>query len=87
LDFLNFIDLLKVKNKCLLSKWLFKLLNEEGVWQELLRNKYLHSKSLAQVTMKPTNLFRNWLKVILKEDLIQIRVGVRCDMGTLEYQK
>jgi hypothetical protein len=46
---------LQVKDKCLLIKWLFKLLNEEGVWQELLRNKYLHSESLAQVTMKPTN--------------------------------
>jgi hypothetical protein len=46
---------LELKNKCLLSKWLFKLLNEERVWQELLRNKYLHSKSLAEVTMKPTD--------------------------------
>ena len=35
------IEVLEVKNKCLLSKWLFKLLNEEGVWQELLHNKYL----------------------------------------------
>lgn len=43
----------EVKNKCLLSKWLFKLLTEEGVWQELLRNKYLHSKTLTQVTAKP----------------------------------
>jgi len=32
---------LDVQNKCLLSKWLFKLLNEDGVWQPLLRNKYL----------------------------------------------
>jgi hypothetical protein len=47
------IEVLEVKNKCLLSKWLFKLLNEEGVWQELLRNKYLQSKSLSQVTVKP----------------------------------
>jgi hypothetical protein len=46
---------LDLKNKCLISKWLFKLLNEEGVWQELLRNKYLHSKSLAEVTIKPTD--------------------------------
>lgn len=26
------IEDLEVKNKCLLSKWLFKLLTEEGVW-------------------------------------------------------
>jgi hypothetical protein len=46
---------LDLKNKCLLSKWLFKLLNEDGVWQQLLRNKYLHTKLLAEVTMKHTD--------------------------------
>jgi hypothetical protein len=49
------IEVFELKNKCLLSKWLFKLLNKEGVWQELLRNKYLHSKSLSEVTTKPTD--------------------------------
>ena len=48
------IEVLEVKNKCLLSKWLFKLLNE-GVWQELLHNKYLHSNTLSQVQSKPTD--------------------------------
>jgi hypothetical protein len=47
------IKVLELKNKCLLSKWLFKLINEEGIWQELLRNKYLHSKCLAEVQAKP----------------------------------
>jgi hypothetical protein len=32
---------LEIQNKCLLSKWLYKLLNEEGMWQSLLRQKYL----------------------------------------------
>jgi hypothetical protein len=27
----------------------FKILNEEGVWQELFQKKYLHSKMLAQM--------------------------------------
>jgi hypothetical protein len=49
------IEVLEIKNKCLLSKWLYKLQNEEGVWKELLRNKYLHSKSLSEVTMKPSD--------------------------------
>jgi hypothetical protein len=49
------VEVLELKNKCLLSKWLFKLLNEEGVWQELLQNKYLHSKTLAQVEAQPTD--------------------------------
>jgi hypothetical protein len=26
------VEVLDIKNKCLLSKWLFKLLNEEGAW-------------------------------------------------------
>ena len=30
------IEVLELKNKCLLSKWLFKLLNEQDVWQELI---------------------------------------------------
>jgi hypothetical protein len=44
---------LEIQNICLLSKWIFKLLNEEGAWQDMLRNKYLKTKSLAQVTRKP----------------------------------
>jgi hypothetical protein len=42
-----------IKHKFLLSKWLFKRLNKEGMWQELLHNKYLKHKSLAQVEAKP----------------------------------
>jgi hypothetical protein len=43
-----------LKNKCFLSKWLFKLLSEEGVWQEMLHNKYIKNKTLAQVEEKTT---------------------------------
>jgi hypothetical protein len=31
------------------SSGLFKLLNEQGVWQKLIQNKYLHPKSFSQV--------------------------------------
>jgi mannosylglycoprotein endo-beta-mannosidase len=48
---LGIIDL-EVQNVCLLSKWIFKLINEEGEWQMMLRNKYLGSKSLTQVTRR-----------------------------------
>jgi hypothetical protein len=41
------IEVLDIKNRCLLSKWLLKLLSEEGVWQEMLSNKYLGSKTLS----------------------------------------
>jgi hypothetical protein len=46
------IDVLDIKNSCLLSKWLFKLLNEKGMWQELI-HKYLKTKTLSQVQAKP----------------------------------
>ncbi|WVZ96211.1 hypothetical protein U9M48_041878, partial [Paspalum notatum var. saurae] len=49
---LGVIDL-EVQNKCLLSKWLFKLANEDGIWQNLLRAKYLRSKPLGTVNKKP----------------------------------
>ena len=49
------IEVLELKNKCLLSKWLSKLLNEERVWLEMLHNKYLSDKSLSQVSAKPTD--------------------------------
>jgi hypothetical protein len=35
------IEVPELKNKCLISKWLFKLLTEDGVWQQFLYNKYL----------------------------------------------
>ncbi|XP_062193487.1 uncharacterized protein LOC133896859 [Phragmites australis] len=42
-----------VQNKCLLSKWLFKLINEDGMWQQLLRRKYLKNKTIGEVKWKP----------------------------------
>jgi hypothetical protein len=47
------IEVLDIKNKCLLSKWLLKFLNEEDMWQELLHNKYLSDKTLSQFQVKP----------------------------------
>jgi hypothetical protein len=49
------IEVLDVKNICLLSKWLFKIINEEGMWQKLLCNKYLKTKTIAKVQAKPTD--------------------------------
>jgi hypothetical protein len=44
---------LDIKNKVLLSKWLFQLLTTDGTLQQLLCNKYLlGSKSLSQVKWK-----------------------------------
>ena len=46
------IQNLDIQNKCLFNNWLFKLCNEEGIWQELLWNKYLKNKTLGQVNKK-----------------------------------
>jgi hypothetical protein len=44
---------LEVKNIALLGKWLFKLLTEDGVWQQLIRRKYVGSRALSQLYWKP----------------------------------
>ena len=49
------IEDLESKNKSLLCKWLFKLMSEDGVWHELIHNKYLHSKSLSQIKVQPSD--------------------------------
>ena len=38
-----------------MSKWLFKLSNEDGLWQQLLRNKYIRDKTLGNCLKKPTD--------------------------------
>lgn len=43
---------LEFQNIYLVSKWLFKLLNEEGMWQIMLKQKYLGNKVLSQVAKK-----------------------------------
>jgi hypothetical protein len=39
-------------NISLLAKWLWKLFNEDGMWQRILKGKYLSSKTLGQVESK-----------------------------------
>ena len=50
------IENLEVKNRCLLSKWLYKLSGPtDATWAQILRNKYVQSKTLSQVTVRPTD--------------------------------
>jgi hypothetical protein len=49
---LGILDL-QLQNKCLLAKWLVNLLNTDVIWQTMLRNKHLRSKSFTQVEAKP----------------------------------
>ena len=39
----------------MLAKWVVKLCNEHGMWQELLRNKYLTNRTLSGCEKKPTD--------------------------------
>jgi hypothetical protein len=61
---LSIIDL-EIQNIYLLSKWIVNLLNTEGTWQTILRNKYLYSKSLTQVQVKPydSHFWRGLMKI------------------------
>jgi hypothetical protein len=43
----------EVKNRVLLGKWIFMLLSELGVWQALLRRKYVGSEALSLFMRKP----------------------------------
>ena len=49
------IVVLHIKNRSMLCKWLLKILSEDGVWNEFIQNKYLHSKSLSQVRARATD--------------------------------
>ena len=50
------IENLEIKNRCLLSKWLWKLSTEnDAMWAQILHAKYLQKKTLSQVTVRPTD--------------------------------
>ena len=50
------VENLEVKNRCLLTKWLHMLsIETEGMWVQILRNKYIQSKTLTQVTVRPND--------------------------------
>jgi hypothetical protein len=49
---LGVIDL-ELQNECLLNKWIFNLINSDGAWKQLLRNKYMQSKAFTHVKRKP----------------------------------
>ncbi|WVZ51423.1 LOW QUALITY PROTEIN: hypothetical protein U9M48_002571 [Paspalum notatum var. saurae] len=63
---------LEIQNICLLSKWLYKLINEEGVWQNILKKKYLRGKSSGEVQWKPgdSHFWSGLMKV--KEHFLQL---------------
>jgi hypothetical protein len=76
---LEILDL-QFQNKCLLAKWLVNLLNTKGTWQSLLRNKYLRTKTLTQVSAKPndSNFWRGLMHIkyeVLSKGSFIVNVG------------
>jgi hypothetical protein len=49
------IEVLDIKNNCLLSKWLFKIINGEGMWQELLMRERPLGSSILTYLLQPKN--------------------------------
>jgi hypothetical protein len=47
------IQNIEIQNQCLLSKWMFKLINEDWLWQTVLRKRYLSNKTIGQAQKKP----------------------------------
>jgi hypothetical protein len=49
-----------VQNRCLLSKWLFKLINEDEIWQTMLYQKILENQTIMHVQKKSGNSLLDW---------------------------
>jgi hypothetical protein len=45
-----------IQNQCMLSKWLYELINEQGIWQDLLKRKYMQDKTIGHIKRKPGDL-------------------------------
>jgi hypothetical protein len=77
---MGIIDL-DIQNKCLLSKWVIKLLNEDGLWQQILGKKYLKGKTLSQVVKKAGDS-HFWSILMVVKDLVLLRVRFKVQDGT-----
>jgi hypothetical protein len=74
------VEVLELKNKSMLSKWLFKLINEQGLLQEFLQNKYLKNKTLSQLSAKPTDSHFSKGLMAVKDDSF-IRGSMKVENG------
>jgi hypothetical protein len=71
---------LDTQNKCLLSKWIVKLLNEDGMWQQVLKKKYLKRRTLSQVVKKKGDS-HFWAGLMEVKDLVLQEVGLDVKMA------
>jgi hypothetical protein len=72
---------LDIQNKFLLSKWIFKLLYEEGLWQQILKRKYLKNKTLSQVERKKDDS-HFWSGLMQVKELVLERGRFKIQNGT-----
>jgi hypothetical protein len=77
---MGIIDL-DTQNKCLLSKWIVKLLNEDGMWQQMLKKKYLKGRTLSHVAKKKGDS-RFWAGLMEVKDLVLQRGRFRVQDGS-----
>jgi hypothetical protein len=71
---------LRKMNLGLLCKWWWKLEREEGLWQEIVKSKYLHNKSIVSVTHKQTDS-PIWYDLLKVRDIYLQGRGIRFKNG------
>jgi hypothetical protein len=64
-----------------LSKWIVKFLNEDGLWQEVLKKKYLKGRTLSQVA-KTKGDSHFWAGLMEVKDLVLQRGRFRVQDGS-----
>jgi hypothetical protein len=79
---------LDIQNMCLLSKWSFKVVKEEGLWQNILKKKYLKYKTFTQVVVnkRGDSLFWSGIKEIkglVEEAGLKFKMVPRLDSGRI----
>jgi hypothetical protein len=84
---MGIIDL-DIQNKCLLSKWIIKLLNEDGLWQRILKKKYLKGRTLSQVKKKngDSQFWSGLMEVkdlVLQKGGLEFKMAPRLDSGRI----
>jgi hypothetical protein len=68
----------KIMNNCLMAKWIWRLYSgDQGLWADLLRQKYLRSKDLLTDNHRPGSQFWNALQRIKGV----LRLGARHSVG------
>jgi hypothetical protein len=83
---LGILDL-RLQNRCLLSKWLFRLINEQGIWQSILQNKYLKNKTITQVTHRPGDSHFWSALMAIKQDFMRMGHFVLGDGTHIQFEE